>query len=239
MPNLVSTYGPEQYIALGQESRATAVGGAIYGLPNRWDVEPDPKPIPEAERKPSKLTALNATDASVRLAQYVRISGLLGVAALSKPVTARGSATRNVPDHLSGMCPDERCNFVPDMPDALTQQELRFAERYRSSMKGTKFAASMLKAKGIRNKAYWRNAFPFWPIGKDGAMLTGFQHNGERMFDIGGNLVSLRTLYAKHMESEAKTDKDADAQRKSRASELALLIKEQEEDKKRSKRGRI
>lgn len=217
---------------------ATAVGGRLYGLPDKWELVPEVEAV-EPDRRGSRLTAPNATDESVRLAQYVRLSGLLGVAALSRTVTARGTATRNVPDHLSGECPDERCNFVPDMPDALTQQELRHAERYRSAMKGAKFAESMLKSKRVRDNAFWRNALPYWPIDKAGRMMQGMIVGGERLFDLGGNLVSLRTLHAAHVAADIATDKDADNQRKSRAAELAALIAEQEADSKRSKRGKL
>ena len=135
----------------------------------------------EPNRPGSRLTGPNATDQSVRLAQYVRASGLRGIAVLNRGDTsdiinlsAKGTGTRPFPFDSRGSCPSERMNFLPVAEDVtLGSDEMRQVRRYRYSMKAEAFAASMQKEAKARERNYWREAFPYWPLNADGSFESG------------------------------------------------------------------
>jgi hypothetical protein len=140
--------------------------------------KPELPEVPEPDRPGSRLTHPGKSDQDVRLAQFIRITGMRGVSVLNAgdfgKWTANGSATRNVPNDVSGLPPVERKPVPVRCEDeTISEPEVRQLRRYRNAMKGEKFAASMLREQTERSRAYWRAALPFWPLDKAGRFEAG------------------------------------------------------------------
>jgi len=213
---------------------------------------------PRDNRKHS-LSGPRLTDADVRARQWSRITGIVGVAMPSRSdyrggkkgegrmLSARGKATTNVPVHLSAAFPDYRDAVVPeDGTDiTITGGEVRYLRRYKDAMRGDAFAAAMEAERLERNEAYWRAAFPWWPLnakGKrqackwytrpDGVSEAVF-HDGKLMSEYlaewGGDDVKrtmteaerLREIDALVMESKREQQEDAARWRKVRRERIA------------------
>lgn len=251
------------YTLIGAMARASAVGGGIYGLPDR----PDAPEVAEPDKRASVLTmptpndpaAQARQDVRVRLAQYVRLSGLRGVAvvsrgdlstvhraksgaitALTPNVTARGAETRSVPIHLAGCDPSDPRAYMPDGRDATTGEqtasEVRDSRRYRDSSKGSKFAASMRRERDARRRGWIREAFPYLPYDvKHARFVDGVRTARETYYPDGTTLSERREAFFNSLSESERDDRRnvLDA-----ASELAGLIAEQREDAKRQRKGR-
>lgn len=208
--------------------------------------------MPET-RRGSSLTSGKATDTDVRLAQYVRISGLRGVAVLTRGegrehgirLTAKGTNTRNVPIEGAGLCPSERCNLIPPSEDdTLTSKEYYFLRRYRDSKKGAAFAESMESERRERDRAFWRAASPWWPLDKAGRFQSGKVRTNpttgrETLRFLDGSYLDDRITAHKLANVDHYERVESKRERLSRDAELALLIAEQAADRKAQRKGRI
>jgi hypothetical protein len=231
-----------QYIATGAAARAYAVGGSIYGLPDR----PDAPEVAEVDRPASSLTGPNKRDVDVKLAQCIKASGLLGTAVLTRTYTANGRPTRGVPVHLAGMQPTERVPFVELVEDAtLTNADMYMCRRYRAASKGAKFAASMEKEARVRARNWWRAARPYWPLNADGSFESGIvrvnPNTGRETLKFkDGSYLDARIAAWKHTDKDESEAIEAKRARElSRAEELKLLADEQAADAQAQKRGRL
>jgi hypothetical protein len=229
---------PETYSLARAVARTYAVGGAIYGLPDK----PDAPEVTEPDRPGSRLTAPNATDTSVKLAQFVRISGMRGVAVLNRfdtsavrHLTATGRHCHTRKEDPRGMPPTYRGNVMPD-DDEPRDDGIRQSRRYRESMRGAKFAKSLADERVARHTLTLRNALPYWPFdAKHGRFIDGVRIGSERHFPDGTTL-SQRVEW--HSKAEAEAIAEA-SQRMAREVELARLVAEQDADLKAQRKGRM
>lgn len=269
MPNLVPITEPQSLAALrfhflcnvfpweraAHQGRLTAMAWQAAHAEHAPDGSSGSKSHLESPetRHGSSLTRGNATDADVRLAQFIRISGLRGVAVLTRGegrehgirLTAKGTGTRNVPIEGAGLCPSERCNLIPPSEDdTLSSKEYYFLRRYRDSKKGAAFAESMESERRERDRAFWRAASPWWPLDKAGRFQSGKArvnpNTGRetlRFLDgsyLDDRIAAHKAAHADHYEAvESKRD------RLSRDAELALLMAEQAQDRKAQRKGRL
>lgn len=201
----------------------------------------------EPDRPASRLTSPNATDESVKLAQYVRASGLRGVAVLSahecdphRHLTARGTGTRPFPFDTRGLCPTERLNWSPVSEDeALSEGEHRQLRRYRDAMKGAKFAASMAAERKARADGVRRNLlFPYYPWdAKNARVVYGVPCSNlatrkpDRYFPDGTFRSERYETYLKYW------GEDVESAESNQSRELARLIAEQEADARAQRKG--
>lgn len=185
------------------------------------------------DRKGSSRTRPNATDLDVRLSDAYRLSGMIGFVALpSRTYTARGTATRNVPSHVSGLPP---CDTTDPLARVtfdfmlLNDAELRHLRKYKEAKKGAAYALACATERRERDRAYWRAALPHMPRNKNGDFTAFTQYGGTLLFGDGSTSAEHYANWSKsnadHIEDMAQRSK-----RLSRAEELARLTDDQTQD---------
>jgi hypothetical protein len=161
--------------------------------------------------------------------------------------SANCKATRNVPVEMAGLCPDMRLS-VPVATDgsgfSISGAEVRWLKRYRESMRGAAYAASMAREAAEREAALWRSASPWIPLNKKGEPLASKSYNradgiGERIYSD-GTLLSER--YRDWLASNEMPDHLAPMSDDARLREIDRLREESEretaDERKRSRKVR-
>ena len=232
-------YDMADYIGIGAASIATAVGGVIYGLPER-DHEPqatwlEEKLIASLNRRGSATTGTDTGRA--RVIQFARIAGLKGTTTPPAKVTAYGKATRTYRSDSIGLCPSDRGNAYPEASDyGTSEKEVRQLRRYKSSMKGKKFAASM-EAERIARHVNVMRANSVWPFdAKNARFYAGVPLGKDRYFESCDSTLAQLVAFNKAHDAD---NIEAAYERMSREVELAALVAAQDDDAKDWKRNSI
>jgi hypothetical protein len=141
------------YIMQGASSRAHAVGGSLYGLPDK----PEGFEVPEGDRPASVTTGPDAI--ACKLRQYQRIAGIKGVAVLARtPVTAQGRTTHSIRLDACGLSPSDQ--IAAQAPEVGGKNDMVFVARYRGVYRGAEFAKSMARAEASRSRKSTRRTSP-------------------------------------------------------------------------------
>jgi hypothetical protein len=235
----INQNGADEYIGIGAASIATAVGGVIYGLPER-DHDPQATWLEEAKlprfNRAGSVTSGPDTGRA-RVVQFARIAGLKGTSTPPAKVTASGKATRTYRFDSIGLCPSERGNAYPESSDyGTSEREVRMLRRYRDLMKGDKFAASMANERAARHTNVMR-ANSVWPFDeKHSRFYAGVQIGADRYFDCCDSTLSQLVEFNKAQDADNIAGA---AERMSREVELAALIAEQDADARAQRKGKI
>jgi hypothetical protein len=205
-------------------------------------------PVSRDQDRPASVMSSPDTLRCV-LTQWQRIAGIRGVSPLAERYeadgigckirwrpTARGTSTRTTNPDKTGLPPSQHIASIDAaIPGAA---DMAYTARYRNEYRGKDFADAHKRAFDKRDRTWFTNAFPYWPLDRNGKPMAGrpTRDGKDRFFDLSnGERVYLSSLIAGERAEQEWIDDCAD--------ELRRLQAEQAEDmgydRKHSKKTRM